>query len=125
MNHLSETDLQSLREALETERAALQEELAMHGKQDATTGEWEGSSADAATSGEEGSDPTDVADQIEELVVNVPLVADLGKRAHDVADALQRMDEGTYGACEGCHEEIPLERLRANPAARTCIAHTV
>jgi len=125
MTHLSESELQSLREALETEQVSLREELAMYGKQDATTGEWEGSSADAATSGEEDSDPVDVADQIEEMVVNVPLVADLGKRAHDIEHALERMIDGTYGTCEVCHEPIPLERLHANPAARTCIAHTM
>lgn len=125
MKHLSEAEMEFLRAALETERASLQEELAMYGKKDAATGEWEGSSADAATNGEEESDPTDVADQIEEMVINVPLVADLQKRAHDVDNALERMDKGTYGTCEVCSEPIPLERLHANPAARTCIEHAV
>lgn len=121
MKHLSESELQELRAALDAETASLQEELAMYGKRDVTTGEWEGTSADEVN-GEE-SDPTDVADQIEELVVNVPLVADLQKRAHDVDDALGRMEAGTYGVCEICGEAIPLERLQANAAARTCIAH--
>lgn len=94
----------------------------MYGKQDVTTGEWGGSSADETTM--EEADPTDAADQIEELLTNVPLVADLQKRAHEVDDALDRMEKGTYGTCEVCHKEIPHERLEANPAAKTCIAHT-
>jgi RNA polymerase-binding protein DksA len=121
MKHLSESELEALRDALLTEQSSLREELAMYGKQDVTTGEWSGSSADETTM--EEADPTDAADQIEELLTNVPLVADLQKRAHEVDDALDRMEKGTYGTCEVSGEEIPLERLEANPAAKTCIAH--
>ncbi|MBE3520310.1 MAG: TraR/DksA C4-type zinc finger protein [Firmicutes bacterium] len=35
--------------------------------------------------------------------------------------ALRRIDEGTYGICEGCGREIPEERLRAVPTATLCI----
>ena len=122
MKHLSESDAAPLREALLSEQSSLREELAMYGKKDVTTGEWVGSSADETTM--EEADPTDAADQIEELLTNVPLVADLQRRAHDVDDALDRMEKGTYGTCEVSGEEIPLERLQANPAAKTCIAHT-
>jgi RNA polymerase-binding transcription factor DksA len=38
----------------------------------------------------------------------------------DTAHALQRMSEGTYGACENCGRAIPLGRLRAVPHARYC-----
>jgi DnaK suppressor protein len=31
--------------------------------------------------------------------------------------ALHRLDEGTYGRCEDCGRPIPIERLRALPAA--------
>jgi RNA polymerase-binding transcription factor DksA len=34
------------------------------------------------------------------------------------------MDEGLYGICEVGSETIPLERLKANPAARTCVEHS-
>ncbi len=123
MKHLSESDIESLRGALVDEQSSLREELAMYGKQDITTGEWSGSSADETNGNGEEADPTDAADQIEELLTNVPLVADLQKRAHEVDDALDRMEKGTYGTCEVSGEEIPLERLQANPAAKTCITH--
>jgi RNA polymerase-binding transcription factor len=38
----------------------------------------------------------------------------------EAARALQRMAERTYGVCEGCHQRIPLGRLRAAPDARYC-----
>lgn len=39
----------------------------------------------------------------------------------DIDDALHRLREGTYGACERCGDPIGTERLAARPAARTCI----
>jgi RNA polymerase-binding transcription factor DksA len=38
----------------------------------------------------------------------------------DVAQALRRLAEGTYGLCEHCLDDIPLEDLELSPAARWC-----
>ena len=35
--------------------------------------------------------------------------------------ALRRLDEGEYGACEGCGEPITYKRLIARPVATMCI----
>lgn len=35
--------------------------------------------------------------------------------------ALQRLQEGTFGICEECGEEIPLKRLKARPVTTLCI----
>lgn len=35
--------------------------------------------------------------------------------------ALQRIEDGTYGVCEECGEEISLARLKARPVTRLCI----
>jgi DnaK suppressor protein len=40
-------------------------------------------------------------------------------RTLDTARA--RMDEGSYGICSNCGQDIGFERLRANPAAERCI----
>lgn len=40
----------------------------------------------------------------------------------EVRQALQRMDNGEYGVCEECGEEIPLPRLKAQPMATLCVA---
>lgn len=120
MNKIPQAELEELREILEAEKGNLEEELAAHGRVQTETGDWQGASI--GFEGEE-SDPNDVADQIEELATNVPLVEELESRHRDVADALEKMDEGVYGICEVSNDPIPLDRLKANPAARTTIEH--
>ena len=38
-----------------------------------------------------------------------------------VKEALMRIEDGTYGICEECGEEISLSRLKARPVTRLCI----
>lgn len=38
-----------------------------------------------------------------------------------IQSALQRIDDGTYGICDECGEEISLSRLKARPVTRLCI----
>jgi RNA polymerase-binding protein DksA len=40
----------------------------------------------------------------------------------EVSEALMRVQNGSYGKCEGCTEEIPRMRLEAFPSARFCIS---
>ena len=115
---LSEEKLEDLRATLEAEHDSLDEELAAHGKMSGK--DWQGNSS--GLEGEE-ADPTDAADQIEELVTNVPLVEELKKRQKAVVGALEKMEQGSYGICDVCGEPIDVDRLEANPAANTCIAH--
>ncbi|QJX01267.1 TraR/DksA family transcriptional regulator [Frigoriglobus tundricola] len=42
-------------------------------------------------------------------------------RLGEVNAALDRLDGGTFGRCEGCARAISRERLRAIPFARLCI----
>lgn len=39
----------------------------------------------------------------------------------DVDDAIASMATGSYGLCESCRVQIPLERLEAIPRARCCV----
>lgn len=38
-----------------------------------------------------------------------------------IDEAIARIDEGTYGVCEDCGEEIGLKRLEARPVTTLCI----
>ena len=38
-----------------------------------------------------------------------------------IKDALSRIEDGTYGICEECDEEISESRLRARPVTTQCI----
>jgi len=118
MQHIPDDVLADLETGLHAELAALLEELADHGK--STDGdEWEG----ATESEGEEADPSDAADNLEELGTNVPLVSDLQKRQKAIKAALRKIKDGAYGTCDECGEDIDLDRLEANPAAATCIRH--
>lgn len=43
------------------------------------------------------------------------------QRLADIVAALERIEAGTYGACEHCGKAIAVARLEARPYARTCI----
>jgi len=40
---------------------------------------------------------------------------------HEVDNAVQRMDDGTYGICAGCQGTVEKERLIADPLVRLCL----
>lgn len=43
------------------------------------------------------------------------------KLMNKIEEALERIDGGSYGVCEGCGEEISVKRLEARPVAKYCI----
>jgi sigma-B regulation protein RsbU (phosphoserine phosphatase) len=47
----------------------------------------------------------------------------VGSLLEEIDDALARMEGGSYGICESCHEPIEQDRLIADPLARLCIDH--
>ena len=61
--------------------------------------------------------------EIDEDMKNKALSDHLELRLKEVNGALKRIDDGSYGICEFCQKEIPIERLKANPAAKTDIEH--
>ncbi len=69
----------------------------------------------------------DIGDEIDNSVEDQAreLVLLLQDRERDklelINDALQRMDEGEYGICEECDEQIPIKRLTVLPFARLCV----
>ena len=40
----------------------------------------------------------------------------------EIERALQDIEEGTYGICDLCEEDIPIKRLKVRPMARYCIS---
>jgi len=49
--------------------------------------------------------------------------AELTRLLGEVDAALERMDHGSYGICEVCHDPVETERLIADPLTRFCIDH--
>jgi RNA polymerase-binding transcription factor DksA len=49
------------------------------------------------------------------------LLENEGQTLDEIAAALGRIGEGTFGQCEGCRKAIPKDRLHALPYARHCV----
>jgi DnaK suppressor protein len=62
---------------------------------------------------------------IASLEINQNALQKIGKREMNhlkkIDVALKKMEEGTYGECETCGEEIAVARLMARPVAQLCI----
>ncbi len=69
------------------------------------------------------ADENTVADSIESLEENGAILKMLEARYNDVKSGLDKIKHKAYGNCQICGKEIELERLEANPAARTCKEH--
>jgi DnaK suppressor protein len=50
------------------------------------------------------------------------LAVELREALAGVEEALRRLDDGTYGRCQRCGNEIAPARLEAKPAAQLCIS---
>jgi len=48
---------------------------------------------------------------------------EVGHLLREVDQALERMERGTFGLCEKCHDPIESDRLLANPLLRMCVDH--
>ncbi len=68
-------------------------------------------------------DPVDAADEVQHFSENRAILTDLENRYNDVLAALSRIKKSTYGKCDVCGAKIEKERLDADSAATTCIAH--
>jgi len=55
--------------------------------------------------------------------VNLGLLENEQQILQEIDDALTRVEQGTFGRCEECQQEIPRERLQAVPYARYCLRH--
>lgn len=68
-----------------------------------------------------GTHKDESATEVEEYVDNLSVESNLEQRLKDVKNALQKIEDGTYGKCEECGEEIREERLEIYPSAKKCM----
>ncbi len=116
-------DTRHFKEKLSEELALIEQELGELGFKNKATGEWEatGDTLDVTTP---MADSNESADQLEEYEERREETDALQARHSEVKHALEKIERGTYGACEeGADHPIEEERLEANPAARTCKRH--
>ena len=65
------------------------------------------------------------ADEVEEYESLLAAEDSLETRLLEINRALERIALGTYGICTVCKKPIPIDRLRANPAAEHDRGHEV
>ncbi len=79
----------------------------------------------AIDSDQEGGVPTnhmaDIGTNVYERERLMTFEQEMRDRATAIEEALQRMDDGTYGTCARCGRDIPLARLHAMPFANYCV----
>jgi len=98
--------LSTIRAALEAERADLTAQIAEHGG----TVDFDENFADSGQVAAEQGEHRALLGRLQETLT-------------DVDRALAKLDDGTYGKCEVCGEDIGDARLDALPASRYCINH--
>ena len=108
---MDQEQLESLRSALEAEKTSVDRQLAEHGAPA------EGSNVEVDV--DEGF--ADSAHATAERSQTLALIDQLHEHHRDIEAALARMDEGVYGKCENCGQDIPFERLEARPTATLCV----
>lgn len=53
--------------------------------------------------------------------ISLRMLTNHRKRLREIDDAVRKIDQGSYGICEECSEEISEKRLKIMPAANLCI----
>jgi DnaK suppressor protein len=70
---------------------------------------------------EEGMDTYDLASEERDREINFILTDREREKLQAIQEALERVEDGTYGICESCESEIAPGRLSALPFTRLCV----
>ena len=109
---MDQQQLDTLKGALEEELVAVERQLEEHG-----------SPADSETvevDVDEGF--ADSAHATAERSQTLAIVEQLHEHRREIKAALERIEEGIYGKCLNCGQEIPYERLEARPSSTLCMS---
>jgi RNA polymerase-binding transcription factor DksA len=121
MEHLSKEQIKVFKNRLREELTKVESELLRVGRRNPSNpDDWE------PVQGEQNvleSDRNEVADKMEAYEENSAILKQLEIRYNNIKLAISKIEEGVYGICEISDEPIELDRLEANPAARTCKTH--
>jgi DnaK suppressor protein len=67
------------------------------------------------------ADPLDQVRSSTDRDMAVETLNQQARSIHDIRAALTRIENGSYGWCERCEEQIPTKRLDALPWAQLCV----
>jgi len=113
-------DKKKIKEKLEKERDMLLDQIRDIGKLNPETNEWEAIPEERDS---RESDQNDMADRFEDFESRSVMIKTLESRLNNILDALKGLNRESFGKCEVCKKDIEMDRMTANPAARTCKKH--
>lgn len=111
--------LEELKEILEKQKIATENELKTFAKKDEKlAGDW-----DTRFPKIEGGNNNleEAASEVEEYSTLLPIEYNLELKLQNVNLALEKIKKNKYGICEKCKKEIPLERLKISPESKYCL----
>ncbi len=114
--------IEELKKKLLEEKASAEEQLKKFATKDKNLpGDWDTRfpQMDAGNTGHANLETA--ADEVEEYSNLLPMEYNLELKLRETNLALKRIENGTYGICENCKKQIPIERLRVSPEARVCL----
>lgn len=113
-------DKKKIKDKLNQEKENLVDQLKDIGKLNPETNEWE---AVPETMNYVETDQNDMADRFEDFESRSSMLKILEKRLNNILRVLKGMNRESFGKCEICKKDIEQDRMKANPAARTCKKH--
>lgn len=69
----------------------------------------------------EGGDVCDIASSDRERDLRLRLSERGREKLRDIEEALERIEDGSFGTCEKCGAKIPKGRLKVMPFTTTCV----
>lgn len=114
---MRKTELQRFRKLLTAEKERITQSLADREKTIKHRDERSGQGSGKAHSNHLADQGTDEF----EYENTIRLASSEGRYLYHIEEALARIEDGTYGKCEACQNNIGMERLRALPYTRLCI----
>lgn len=70
----------------------------------------------------EGGDVCDIASSDRERELTLRLSERGREKLKEIEEALERIEDGSFGTCEQCEAKIPKGRLKVMPFSTTCVA---
>ncbi len=75
----------------------------------------------AVTGETEGGDVCDIASSDRAMDLRLRLTEREREKLREIEEALERIEDGTFGTCDRCGEKIPMGRLKAMPSTTVCV----
>lgn len=117
---LTNEQLSAFRALLQKEKDGLVEQLSRSDHYDLERGHYHEAMGELSSY---DNHPADEATDLYEREKDIALNEHTENQLKNVKIALQAIEDGSYGKCKVCGEEIPVERLEAMPTTQYCLEH--